>query len=72
MRIKIRRIGMVVRHDQPVADAFALELAETILARRELSILLADESPTAAKVMTKAFRGRVKVVPKQNLHSLVI
>jgi len=67
---KIRKIGLVVRHDQPVADAFALELAEGILARRNLSIFLADESPSAVKALTKVFKGRIKVTQKKKLHNV--
>ena len=46
--LKLRKIGIVVRHFQPEADAFGVQLARLILAKGH-RVVLADESTSAVK-----------------------
>lgn len=67
---KIQNIGLVVRHHQPQADAFAVELASYILSRG-YKVFLADESPTTVRAVMKAVKQQVRVVPMNQLSRFV-
>jgi len=69
-RLKIRNIGIVVRHHQPLADAFAMDLAQFILSRG-YRVLLADESLSAVAALKQSFGSKIKVVAKGRLPELV-
>ncbi|OFZ22827.1 MAG: hypothetical protein A2X94_11840 [Bdellovibrionales bacterium GWB1_55_8] len=65
----MRNVGLVVRHHQPLADAFAVDLAGVILAEG-FPVYLADESPSAVKALKKAHGRKIRVVPKSKLPAI--
>ena len=67
--LKLRKIGIVVRHFQPEADAFGVQLARLILAKGH-RVVLADESTSAVKAFKAAFKSKTQIAPKSKLPEL--
>ena len=66
MKLKLKNIGIVVRHHQPLADAFAVDLAQFILSHG-YKVVLSDESQSAVKMLTRVFKSKIRVVKKAAL-----
>ena len=67
-QLKIRKIGFIIKHNQPEAAAFAAQLSEFILSKG-LIIAFADESEILAKDIARTLKSKAKVqiFPKAEL-----
>jgi len=67
--LKIKKIGLVIKHHQPKAAEFAAQVAEFILFKK-VQIYFAQESQSLAKTLIKTLLHgpkMVKIVPKEEL-----
>lgn len=69
LAIKVKRVGLVIKHHQPEAAVFAAEIVEFLLSRR-VQVYFAKESQVVAKRVirhVKASKGEIEVVIKPKL-----
>jgi NAD+ kinase len=66
--LKVKKIGLVIKHHQPEAAAFAGQVCEFLLAKG-IGIYFADESKMLAKDIASVLQAKthIKVVPKPKL-----
>jgi len=67
--LKVRRVGLIIKHHQPEAAAFATQVTE-FLSSKGVKTLFADESELLAKEIGRALdlgKDEIRVVPKRDL-----
>lgn len=67
--IKVKKIGLVIKHHQPKAAEFAAQVAEFIIFKR-VQLYFAQESQSLAKTLIKSLvqgNKMVRIVPKEEL-----
>jgi NAD+ kinase len=75
-KFSVRKIGLVIKHDQPEAARLALIIGRFILSKG-LSVVFAKESASVARSMAVSFESRkskkprIRIVTKEKLPSIV-
>jgi NAD+ kinase len=67
--LRVKKIGLIIKHHQPEAATFAAQICEFILSQK-CQIFFADESELLAKDLTRTLKGgkkSIRIVPKPEL-----
>jgi NAD+ kinase len=67
--LKIKKIGLVIKHHQPEAAAFGKQMAELILSKG-CQIYFADETQNVAEELIESLKtapGQIQIIPKPSL-----
>jgi NAD+ kinase len=68
--LKVKKIGLVIKHHQPEAATFAAEVVEFLISSKELNVYFADESKILARDLARTIKNgkkKIHIIPKPRL-----